>query len=206
MKNITKKDVNDRKKRDHEYYIRNFIKIQAQKKEYAARNKEKADAYKRKYVETHHELRLEQSRRYYNNNKDKRRQYEKDNREILNVKARLYKKTHPQARIAHNLRTRLSAVLSGNSNGGRMFSLVGCDMDFLKKYIESLWSAEMDWFNYGRGGGKWSMDHIIPLDNFNLQNEEEQRKAFHYSNMQPMWYVENASKSNRYSGRYKNNP
>jgi hypothetical protein len=35
----------------------------------------------------------------------------------------------------------------------------------------------MTWSNYGRGLGKWSIDHITPLDSFNLINKEQFLKA-----------------------------
>ncbi len=43
----------------------------------------------------------------------------------------------------------------------------------------------MNWENYGKFG--WHIDHIIPCDSFDLTKEEEQRRCFHYSNLQPLW-------------------
>ena len=53
----------------------------------------------------------------------------------------------------------------------------------------------MSWFNYGVFG--WHMDHIIPCSKFDLSRLDEQRKCFHFSNLQPMWAKENIKKSNK---------
>ena len=50
----------------------------------------------------------------------------------------------------------------------------------------------MSWNNYG----KWHIDHIIPSSLFDLTKEEEQKKCFHYTNLQPMRGIENKTKSN----------
>lgn len=51
----------------------------------------------------------------------------------------------------------------------------------------------MSWGNYGKGIGKWNIDHIKPLFRFDLTKESEQRKAFHFTNTRPLWHSENAS-------------
>ena len=53
----------------------------------------------------------------------------------------------------------------------------------------------MTWNNHGIY--TWHIDHIKPCDSFDLSNEEDQKKCFHYTNMQPLWALENLSKSNK---------
>jgi DNA/RNA endonuclease G (NUC1) len=48
----------------------------------------------------------------------------------------------------------------------------------------------MTWENYG----KWHIDHIKPCANFNLSNDDEQKLCFHYTNMQPLWAIDNQRK------------
>lgn len=44
---------------------------------------------------------------------------------------------------------------------------------------------------------KYHIDHIIPVDSFDLTKEEEQRKAFHYTNLQILLAKVNIKKSNK---------
>lgn len=53
----------------------------------------------------------------------------------------------------------------------------------------------MNWSNYGRTG--WHIDHIIPIASFDFSKKENIEKCFHYSNLQPLWAVDNIRKSNK---------
>ena len=44
---------------------------------------------------------------------------------------------------------------------------------------------------------KWHIDHIIPVARFDLTDAEQQRRCFHYSNLQPLWAADNLAKSDR---------
>jgi hypothetical protein len=68
-------------------------------------------------------------------------------------------------------------------------------MERLKKHLESLFEEGMTWENWNREG--WHIDHIKPLSSFDLRKEEEQRKAMHYTNLQPLWAEENIKKGNK---------
>ena len=51
----------------------------------------------------------------------------------------------------------------------------------------------MIWENYGT----WHIDHFYPCDSFDLTKDEEQKRCFHYTNLQPLWAKENIKKSNK---------
>ena len=42
-----------------------------------------------------------------------------------------------------------------------------------------------------------TVDHILPLSRFNLQDNKEFKRAVHYTNLQPLWLDQNLSKGNR---------
>lgn len=170
------------------------------KKQYEKNHKEEANARKKKYIKNNPEKRLEQSRNYYHRNKDAVRARAKSNKDKTNKWRREYNASHPQARIAHNLRTSIGRVIKGESNGGRLCKLLGCDMNFYKEHLELQFTEGMNWNNYGNGVGKWCIDHSRPLESFNLENEDECKMAFHWSNTKPMWYSLNCSKGAKYNG------
>ena len=48
--------------------------------------------------------------------------------------------------------------------------------------------------NHARDG--WHIDHIIPCADFNLNDIEDQKKCFHYTNLMPRWATTDVAKSN----------
>lgn len=65
----------------------------------------------------------------------------------------------------------------------------------IRSYIESLWLPSMSWDNYGRGSGRWNIDHIIPCNQFDLSKEENRKICFNYKNLQPLWSIDNQKKT-----------
>lgn len=105
----------------------------------------------------------------------------------------------PQHKIINNLRNRLWCLLNRSNNGlkkyHKMLDIIGCSLPDLKVYLESLFKDGMSWDNYGRKG--WHIDHIRPCDSFDITDPEQQKQCFHYTNLQPLWAVENYRKHNK---------
>ena len=73
--------------------------------------------------------------------------------------------------------------------------LVGCTADQLRAHFESQFEKGMSWDNYGKGPGRWSSDHIAPATSFDLTDREQAQKCYHYTNLRPLWFRQNASKA-----------
>ena len=134
---------------------------------------------------------------------EKARKYYESNKEIILAKNYEYAKKRLQEdiclKLARNLRCRLNKAIKNNQKTGSAIDNLGCSIEEFKKYIESLWRPGMNWDNNSHTG--WHIDHIKPLSAFNLNDEEELKKACHYTNLQPLWYNENMSKSGKYDGK-----
>ncbi len=72
---------------------------------------------------------------------------------------------------------------------------IGIDLPTFKIYMQKQFKKGMTWGNYGMGIGKWNVDHKIPLSS--AKTEEELILLFHYTNLQPLWHVDNMKKSNK---------
>lgn len=99
-------------------------------------------------------------------------------------------------RLGENLRTRFTAVFKGRKEHSAK-ELVGCSLKELKIHLESQFLEGMNWQNHSYCG--WHVDHIVPLSSFDLTNSAQVTKAFHYSNLQPLWAIDNLRKGNKTS-------
>ena len=106
--------------------------------------------------------------------------------------------TYIQFRILCNLRCRIGSALKGKTKVTRTTILLGCTPDNLIIHLESKFTEGMSWENYGGEMG-WQIDHIKPCASFDLSDIEQQKKCFHYSNMQPLWAIDNLKKGSNFS-------
>ena len=146
----------------------------AQMKELAREEKNRVIAYKKT-----DEYKIEQK------NKDKVRRYNKwknkwANDELFAIKVRL-----------RNL-VRNSFRKSGyNKFEMKTEAIVGINYEEFKQYMESKFQVGMTWDNRG----DWHIDHIIPLSS--AKSEEELIALSHYTNLQPLWAIDNLKKGAR---------
>jgi hypothetical protein len=103
--------------------------------------------------------------------------------------------TNMEYRLMDSLRGRLNSALRKRNvvKLETTIKLVGCPMPELIKYLENKFKPGMSWKNRE----KWHIDHVIPCISFDLSKLEEQRKCFHYTNLQPLWAHENYSKGTK---------
>jgi hypothetical protein len=133
----------------------------------------------------------------------KKREYKKEYKKLNPEKTSSQKMKYKRERmkrditfkILHRLRTRILLVLHGKKKVESSLNLLGCSAEHLKKHLEEQFKDDMSWENYGIKG--WHIDHIKPCASFDLSIIEEQKECFHYTNLQPLWWHENLSKSDK---------
>ena len=174
---LSKEQVKENKKKwARNYYKKNRDMLLAKARKSRAEN---PDRY-REYV-----------RKYYEKNK------EAINKRVVQKNLEMYhrRKHDPEYRLKRLLRLRLYLGVKKGCKKESALSLVGCSMEQLKKHLESKFEEGMSWDNWNENG--WHIDHIIPLSSFDMSKEEEQRKAMHYTNLQPLWAKDNMSKGSK---------
>ena len=112
-----------------------------------------------------------------------------------NLRRKIRNKQDIHYKLTEKLRKRLNQAIKaqGVKKYHSTVALLGCGINFLKEYLQSKFTEGMAWNNYG----KWHIDHILPCSSFDLTREEEQRKCFHYTNLQPLWAIDNIKKGNK---------
>lgn len=150
-----------------------------------------------RWAARHRERAREDCREYYRRNKEKirTRRQTKAYRDRCAAQMR-EKRKEIGFRILCNLRLRVWHAVK-NSKGtrkcARTVELVGCTVEDLREHLQGKFTDGMSWENYG----DWHIDHIRPCAKFDLSIPEQQRLCFHFSNLQPLWSVDNRIKSDK---------
>ena len=129
--------------------------------------------------------------------KKNKNQWRKDNKEKSNEQIRKRRKIDHLYKLKENLRGRTYKAFKkkGYSKNTKTQDMLGVDWEVAKQYIERQFKKGMNWENQG----EWHIDHIIPLAS--AKTPERLKKLCHYTNLQPMWAVDNLSKSDSINGQ-----
>lgn len=174
-----------------EFYVRPSGRLRSECK--SCKNKQSAEHYRQ-----NKEQYCARGKKYFESNRERRRAtnrswYEK-NRERKRACAKIWRDTPGEfqlnRRISTNLRCRVWHALKGKTKGASLMSLVGCTINQLRAHLENRFQSGMSWKNYG----EWEIDHIKPCAKFDLRCARQQKLCFHFSNLQPLWRVENMQK------------
>jgi hypothetical protein len=150
---------------------------------------------------------------YYKNNSDKFAEYQEKNRKQILQKKKEYRqknkkkiaeykyiyhknryKNDLEYRLLHNCGNHIRKYLKQNKDSKRSTELLGCNISFLRAYLEKQFDNKMSWDNYG---SYWHIDHIIPCSSFDFSDPVQQQQCFYYTNLQPLEAKENIKKSNK---------
>lgn len=151
----------------------------------------------KKYYYKNRDKCIQRSKEYNSKNREKILEYKKEYRKKNRKKLAKYKRDRYNKdinfRLADVLRSRIRHIVKGSIKVGSAVRNLGCTIDQLKKYLESKFIDGMSWENYG----EWHIDHIVPLSSFDLTDKKQFLEACHYSNLQPLWAIDNLLKSDK---------
>ncbi|MDE2107203.1 MAG: hypothetical protein KGL39_58945 [Patescibacteria group bacterium] len=154
------------------YNLENFDVLSEKKRVYKKKDPEKWSNYHAQYDEIH---------------KDKKRRQRRDS-------MRRKRATDFTLLVKDRLRARLSRAIKHQFKSGSAVRDLGCTILELKAHLESKFQPGMTWDNWGKGKGKWNIDHVIPLAAFNLSDRQHIILACYYLNLQPLWFEDNVRK------------
>lgn len=181
-----------------EYRLNNKEKIKASRKAYYLKNKERENLNSKLYRERNKDKVKVMRENWLKENTDYHHNYYMENREEELRKAvarnKKYYNEKPERKIRVLYGCRIRRALNGKMKSATTNKLLGCSSEYLKRYLEELFSEGMTWENYG----EWHIDHIRPCSSFDLTDPEQQRACFHYTNLQPLWAKDNLKKNNKY--------
>jgi len=151
------------------------------------------------YCKVCHRIQIKNNRnkyKEYDKEYAKKNWIEKKNDPEYQFKHREYQKEYkrkkrqiPEYRLKENLRTYFYRVVTNKTKS--IFKYLGCDLDEFLLHLENKFDSNMNWENYGK---YWEIDHIIPIENFNLNNENEIYQCWNYLNLQPLTIKQNRIK------------
>ena len=174
--------------------MRNYKKNNSEKlQEYYLQNQENY----REYRKSKKDLIKVYMKEYYLNNLEKRKKYLESTKQERNLKRNISEKKRRNSdslfKLKIYVRNRIGFYLKKNTvtKINNTFKIVGCSPQELKIYLEQKFIYGMSWNNQG----EWHIDHIMPLSS--AKTEEDLYKLCHFTNLQPMWAIDNIKKGSK---------
>jgi Prasinovirus endonuclease VII len=207
MTELEKERLEKRRASKRRYREQNREKIRESNRQYREQNRERCNAAIKKWQLKNIEDCRAACRRYYMRNRDKiraacraaKKKWARENRERLLKYHREWearqRKNNPRFRISRNLRTRIYQALRGKTKSAKTLELLGCSVEHLKVWLTLYFQPGMSWSNYGTC---WHIDHIRPCVSFDLTDPKQQKECFNYTNLQPLFAIENLKKGSKY--------
>jgi len=185
------------KELEKEYRLKNKDKIRETIKKWRNNNKEKCAQYTKKYVLNNKEKVKKRYKEWLLKNPEYYKNYKKEHKKEHSKYIYNYNKKKlqedPLFKLKCNIRNRLRMAmkLKNWKKDNKTLKILGCSLEELKVHLESKFQPGMTWDNYG----EWEIDHIIPLSK--AKTKVEIYNLNHYSNLQPLWKIDNIKKGNK---------
>lgn len=183
-------------------YAEKGQECRAKTRKWREQNKQHLREYNAAFAASYTERRAELNKDRYDADPEAARArvsaYRASNPEVARAYKAKQRAEKTPAYLADKVRIRLWECLRrvGARKSASSIELTGLDAKDLRHYLESLFEEGMTWENHG----EWHIDHIRPCASFDLTDPVQQRECFHYTNLQPLWAVDNLKKSDKWDG------
>jgi hypothetical protein len=121
--------------------------------------------------------------------------YSKNNRKKINKRQKNRRKEDFLFKFKGDIRNFINKSLNrgGFNSNLKKEKILGCSYEEFLQHIQSQFQMGMSWDNRK----EWHIDHKIPLGS--VDTLEETIQLCHYTNLQPLWAIDNLRKSNAYT-------
>ena len=196
--------ANPQARREYEarWRAENVDKCTAKTYRWRENNPDKWAEYRRKYYINNIEKVSEQSRKTYLKHKQRynaiTRKYHKDNHVALMQKRKERIEASPLLQFKERIRqlTKGAFYRLKQQKKFRTNDMLGADWQIIKEHFVSQFKDGMTWEAFI--AGEIHVDHIQPLAS--AKTEEELIALCHYTNLQPLWCLDNLSKGATFEG------
>jgi hypothetical protein len=170
-----------------EYYLKKREEILLKRKEYAENNKEKISIKNKEYREANLEYLKKHNREY-------QRKYAK----LLSSKRKQLVNSTPFRKFKERIRLLTKGAFYRLKQDKRFntHTILGADWEVVKEHFVSQFKDGMTWEAFV--AGEIHVDHIQPLAS--ARSEDELVALCHYTNLQPLWCLDNLSKGATFEG------
>lgn len=169
-------------------YRKLYWRIREAKPDRKEKNKKRFQEYRQKNPEKFKDYAKKHNNKWRNENRERYLQKKRENNKLAY-------RNNLQYKLGNLLRTRIWTALKiqGLQKNNSTMELTGCSKEELIEHLESQFSEGMTWENWSLNG--WHIDHIRPISSFDLSDPAQVKECFHYSNLQPLWAIDNLKKS-----------
>lgn len=201
MREWNKKNRDKKRESDRKYREAHKDEIKAYHKGWRDSNREHLNEMQRGKYKENPEAFKERKERYVNSHleqvKESRTRYKKENRQKCTDYERNKRHNDPIYRFRSGARHLIWSYnrKKGYKGGKTVWEMVGCDFDSFLVHIQSQFTEGMTMENYGLSEGCWNIDHIVPIST--AETDEDIERLNHYTNLRPMWAIENSKKSRK---------
>jgi hypothetical protein len=179
--------------RSADYQKRNYKECLERQRQWRSKNPEWVSNVNKKNYDNNREYNLNRVKDWYKNNPHKRKEYRENYKPRKHEQRKERRESDPIFVLINNVRSRLYKYLTklDITKKNKTFDIVGCNPLQLKEHLEKKFVDGMTWENKG----DWHIDHIIPLSS--AKTEDELYKLCHYTNLQPLWAIDNIKKGKK---------